>query len=124
MSPREGCIYHRYLDTAQRREVTVYRMAYTYRVCLSDGDGDALIEDAYCFHSEDVALAAAASWDGVAPILDAWHKNPCTGTRRTMRCDLCREPQPAWLTSRPGAMALCSGCLAKHPEPEHKHGGP
>lgn len=77
--PREGAIYHRYLDDGW--EVTVYRMAFNYRVCL--GRVESLsYEDAYCYRDRATALAAAASWDGHGPIMGGWHKNPCTGERR------------------------------------------
>lgn len=72
-----GAIYYRALDDGW--EITVWRMAFNWRVCFGSGLG---FEDAYCFADRGRALQAAMLWDGVGEILDGWHKQPTTGRRR------------------------------------------
>lgn len=78
--PRPGALFHKYLPDDM--EVTLYRQFFGWRVCLGETGDWGVVTNAYCYRDRDVALYAAVAWDGKAPILDGWHRNPFTGVRR------------------------------------------
>lgn len=86
--PRPGSLFHKYLPDGM--EVTLYRMAYNFRVSFGETGALGGILDGYCYRDFETALRAAIAWDGVSPILDGWHRNPYTGMRRDDG-DLLRE---------------------------------
>ena len=82
---RPGALAVRYLDDG--RELTVYPMIYTTRLCI--GPADSLgYDDAWCFKSMPDCLLACAEWDGQGDDPPGrWIRHINSGRRRSYTQD-------------------------------------
>jgi hypothetical protein len=73
-----GYLYRRELDDG--REIVVYPMLFTTRVCIGPtGEG---YDRAWCYPNQDAAVAAADRWGGEGDPPGGWIKEVGTSRRR------------------------------------------
>lgn len=56
-------------------------MIFTTRVCIGPAKMEYL-DDVWCYHRAEDALAAAEAWNGEGDPPDGWHRHPMSGRRR------------------------------------------
>jgi hypothetical protein len=76
--PRPESYYYRAIENGY--DVCVYKMLYSWRVCMSD---EFTVVNAYCYPTFELAVAAAMTWDDPddEPMV-GWTKHPSSGRYR------------------------------------------
>ena len=75
-----GFLYRR--DLGDGRAVWIYRMIYTWAVCIGT-IGDREYDDRWCYMTLNDARAAMDIWDPLTqPEPTGWHRHPGSGRRR------------------------------------------
>jgi len=64
------------------RKLWLYRMMFTYRLCLGRAGNDLWYEDAWCYETKEAGLKAMNDWTLETLEPTGWHRHPNTGRRR------------------------------------------
>ena len=71
-----------YREIAPGYGLWVEPMLFTHRIVIG-AIGSSFVDDAWCYHTRELAEAAADAWDPADEAEPSgWHRHPATGRRR------------------------------------------